>query len=62
MHRGQRQSKRGNFTGPPPTLVAQAVHTERHRRTLSKAHELITENVVTAVEILIDIATDVTAT
>lgn len=61
IRRGQRRSKRGNFVGRPPKLVPQRLHEERHRRTLTKAHQLFTENTVTAVEVLVDIATDLSA-
>jgi hypothetical protein len=61
IRRGQKRAKDGTFRGAPPKLVPQVIHSERHRRTLTRAHELFTDNVVTAVAVLVDVATDVAA-
>lgn len=60
IRRGQRRAKDGTFRGAPPKLVPQAVHAERHRRTLTRAHALFTENVEAAVQVLVDLALDTT--
>lgn len=58
VRRGQRRNRNGGFSGRPPKLVPQALHAERHRRTLTRAHALFTQNTERAVQVLIDIATD----
>lgn len=58
VRRGQRRNRHGGFPGRPPKLVPQTLHAERHRRTLTRAHQLFTENTERAVQVLIDIATD----
>ena len=55
---GQRRDRRGKFPGPPPKILPRALHDEMVRRTLSKAQELMRENLVKAVEALTQIATD----
>jgi hypothetical protein len=61
IRRGQRRNRKGGFSGRPPKLVPQRLHAERHRRTLTRAHELFTANTEKAVQVLVDIATDATA-
>ena len=56
--RGSRRSKNGNFVGRPPEVVPQAVHAERSRRLMSKAHELLRDSTVEAVELLRSIIND----
>jgi hypothetical protein len=58
LMRGQRKGRNGRWTGRKPKVVPYAVHEELTRRRLSKAYELLRDNLVTAVEVLIDIATD----
>lgn len=61
IRRGQRRNRNGGFSGRPPKLVPQAIHAERHRRTLTRAHQLFTQNTERAVQVLIDIASDESA-
>jgi hypothetical protein len=56
--RGQRKAKNGKWVGPPPIVVPQAVHAERARRLMSKAHDLLRESTVDAVTLLRDVITD----
>lgn len=56
--RGQRKGKNGKWVGPPPIVVPQAVHAERARRLMSKAHDLLRESTVDAVTLLRDVITD----
>lgn len=55
LRRGQRRDKNGRFQGQAPKVVPKAIHDELVRRTLNKATELFNENLVTAVECLVDI-------
>lgn len=55
LRRGQRRDKNGRFQGVAPKIVPKAIHDELVRRTLSQANDLFNENVVTAVECLIDV-------
>ena len=50
--RGQRKDKNGRWAGVPPLVVPQAVHAERSRRLMSKAHNVLRESTVDAVELL----------
>lgn len=50
--RGQRKSKNGRWQGKKPVVVPKALHDELVRRTLSRANELLRENLVAAVEVL----------
>lgn len=59
--RGQRLDKNGRFTGVPPKVVPQAVHAERIRRTMSKAHEVLRESTIDAVVMLRDVVNDAEA-
>ncbi len=61
LHRGQRRNRNGNFHGRPPSFVPQQLHNERYRRTLASAQALFVENTVNAVQVLIEIATDLGA-
>lgn len=53
--RGQRKAKNGRWLGRPPLVVPQAVHAERARRLMSKAHDLLRESTVDAVTLLRDV-------
>lgn len=56
--RGQRRDKNGGWVGRPPKVVPMAVHNELVRRKMSRAHELLRDNLVAATEVLVDLATD----
>lgn len=58
LMRGQRRDKHGSWGGRPPKVVPKAIHDELVRRKMSSAHELLRDNVVSAVEVLIEIAHD----
>lgn len=46
LTRGQRKDKNGTWVGRPPTVVPKALHDELVRRKMSKAFELLRDNVV----------------
>lgn len=56
--RGTRKDKNGRWAGRPPKVVPKAVHDELVRRKMSKAHDLLRDNLVAAVEVLVGIAKD----
>jgi len=56
LQRGQRKSRRGTWEGRPPKVVPKRLHDELVRRQMSKANELLRDNLVGATEILIGIA------
>lgn len=56
--RGQRKAKNGRWVGPRPKVVPTAVHQELVQRRMLNAHTLLGENLVKAVQVLVDIATD----
>ncbi len=56
--RGQQKNKNGQWTGRPPSVVPTAVHQELARRRMSKAYELLRENVVGAVEVAAEVMTN----
>ena len=56
--RGQRRGKNGTWSGRPPKVVPKAIHDELVRRKMSKAHDLLRDNLVAAVEVLVGIAKD----
>ena len=56
--RGQRRGKNGRWVGPRPKVVPTAVHQELVQRRMLDAHALLGENLVRAVQVLVDIATD----
>ena len=58
LMRGQKRSKNGNWTGRPPVVVPTLLHQELVRRKMSKAHDLLRDNLVAATEVLIELATD----
>jgi hypothetical protein len=58
LMRGQRRNKNGKFSGRPPKIVPKAVHDELVRRKMSKAHDLLRDNIVAATEVLVDVAKD----
>ena len=56
--RGQRKGKHGRWVGPRPKVVPTAVHQELVQRRMLAAHKLLGENLVKAVQVLVDVATD----
>ena len=56
--RGTRKDKNGKWSGRPPKIVPKAVHQELVQRRMLDAHSLLGENLVKAVQVLVDIATD----
>lgn len=56
--RGQKRDKNGRWVGRPPKVIPKAVHDELVRRKMSKAHDLLRDNLVAAVEVLVGIAKD----
>jgi len=56
--RGQRRGKNGRWVGPRPKVVPTAIHRELVQRRMLNAHTLLGENLVKAVQVLVDIATD----
>lgn len=58
LMRGQRRDKNGRWVGRPPKVIPKAVHDELVRRKMSKAHDLMRDNVVKATEVLVEIAQD----
>lgn len=59
--RGQKRSSNGKWQGRPPKVVPLRIHEELTRRRLSKAYELLRENLVGAVEVLGQIVQDTDA-
>lgn len=57
LRRGQKKDKNGRWQGRRPSVVPKALHDELVRRTLSKAEELMRDNLHTAVEALVDVVT-----
>lgn len=56
--RGQRRSRNGKFQGRPPKIVPKVVHDELVKRKMTKAYELLSESVLDAVQVLVDVARD----
>lgn len=56
--RGTRKDKNGKWSGRPPKIVPKAVHQELVQRRMLDAHSLLGENLVKAVQVLVDIASD----
>ncbi len=56
--RGQRKSKNGQFHGKPPKVVPMGVHQELTRRRLSKAYELLRDDLVAACQLLGSVVRD----
>lgn len=56
--RGQKKGKNGRWSGRPPSVVPKAIHDEWVQRRMLKAHELLGENLVKAVQVLVDLATN----
>lgn len=50
--------KNGRFAGRPPKVVPKAIHQELVQRRMLDAHSLLGQNLVKAVQVLVDIATD----
>lgn len=57
LQRGQKKSRRGTWEGMKPKIVPKALHDELVRRQMSKASELLRDNLVGATEVLIALAT-----
>ena len=55
LRRGQRKDKNGRWQGRPPAVVPKAIHDELVRRTMEKAVTLMNDNLVEAVQCLVDI-------
>jgi hypothetical protein len=58
LMRGQRKNKHGRFQGRAPKVVPKSVHDELVRRKMSKAFDLLRDNIVAASEVLVDVAKD----
>jgi hypothetical protein len=57
LRHGQRRDKNGRFQGKAPKVVPKACYDELVKRTLSEAQQLFTDNIVVAVQALVDIVT-----
>lgn len=60
LKRGQRKDRNGGWRGVPPKVVPKALHDELVRRTMQKAHELLRDNLETAVSVLTELVDDPT--
>jgi hypothetical protein len=58
LRRGRKMDKNGAFRGRDPVMIPKAVTDELTRRLLSQAQAIMRDNLVAAVEILTEIATD----
>lgn len=58
LERGRRKSKRGDWGGKPPQVIARQVHEELVRRKHRKSYDLLREKAYAAVETLIEVATN----
>lgn len=58
LRRGRRRRPDGSFGGRGPVVVPMAVHDEMVKRTLEKANQILTENLESGLEILVDIMKD----
>ncbi len=56
--RGQKKASNGKWVGRPRAVVPHAVHEERIRRTMTKAHELLRESTYAAVALLRQVVDD----
>ncbi len=56
--RGQKKGNNGRWQGRPPSVVPKAIHDELVSRRMMQAHRLLGENLVAAVQVLVDVATD----
>lgn len=56
--RGQKKGINGGWVGRKPSVVPKAVHDELVKRKLSKSYELLRDNLVSAVQVLVEIAND----
>ena len=56
--RGQKKASNGKWVGRPPAVVPHAIHEERIRRTMTKAHELLRESTYAAVALLQQVVED----
>lgn len=57
LREGRKRDKNGGWQGKAPVVVPKALHDELIRRTLMEANELMREDLVTAVQMLVQIAT-----
>lgn len=55
LRRGQKRDKNGGWRGIAPVIVPKAIHDELVRRTISKANQLMTENLEEAVKVLTEL-------
>lgn len=60
LRAGRRKDKNGRFSGGPPVVVPKVLHDELVRRTLSRAEELMRENLYAVIEVICEIAQDKT--
>ena len=56
--RGQRKSASGKWQGSRPKVVPTLLHDELVKRKMTKAYELLSESVLDAVQVLVDVARD----
>lgn len=56
--RGQRKSASGRWQGSRPKVVPTLLHDELVKRKMTKAYELLSESVLDAVQVLVDVARD----
>lgn len=56
--RGQRRSASGRWQGSRPKVVPTLLHDELVKRKMTKAYELLSESVLDAVQVLVDVAKD----
>lgn len=56
--RGQKKSSTGKWVGTKPSVVPRKLHDELVKRKMTKAYELLRDNLVVAVEVLVEIAKD----
>lgn len=56
--RGQRKSASGKWQGTRPKVVPTVLHDELVKRKMTKAYELLSESVLDAVQVLVDVAKD----
>lgn len=56
--RGQRRSASGRWQGSRPKVVPTLLHDELVKRKMTKAYELLSESVLDAVQVLVDVARD----
>lgn len=57
--RGRRKNKNGKFNGRPPLVIPAALHKELTRRRFSRAHDLLSDSLVDAAQMLRAVVNDV---